>query len=149
MKHILINRFLDSDTYILHKQEKNILRENNSYFENHYYMPSKSDDSIKYYKSWMKKQLMEIPFYRKYNHNLSKKEDILDHYNQHTKHCTYCNSVLKNINFIEKFLIIILWSKFVYSKKISYIIFERLINFILTHVKKQFIFQDYIHNNIN
>lgn len=149
LKHILINRFLDSDTYILHKQEKNILRENNSYFENHYYMPSKSDDSIKYYKSWMKKKLMEIPFYRKHNHNLNKKEDILDHYNQHTKHCTYCKSVLKNINFIEKFLIIVLWSKFVYSKKKSYIIFERLINFILTNIKKQFIFQDYVHNNIN
>ena len=46
-RHSLNNRFLDSDTFLLHKQEKYLQENNKTYHENkEYYMPATSDKSI-------------------------------------------------------------------------------------------------------
>jgi phenylpropionate dioxygenase-like ring-hydroxylating dioxygenase large terminal subunit len=151
VRHAFTNRFLDSDTLILNKQEKYILSKNDSYHYNKQYkMPTTSDASIKMYKKWIKWVLPEIPYYNKIQRNnaLSRKE-ILDRYEQHTKYCKSCKNALKNINTTK--YVFSIWSGifFIYTRKIIFLILSFISYNICKKLEQSFYFQDYIHNEIN
>ena len=149
IKHVFLNKFLDSDTYILHRQEKYILK-NSSYHENNkYFMPTSSDRSITLYKKWMKRNIPEIPYFNDYENGILTREEAFNIYKQHTKDCIHCNTAYKNIKnmqIINQILFLILSIKtdninLIFLSIISYIVLEK--------IKNKFLFEDYIHNEID
>ncbi len=151
IQHINTNLFLDSDTLILHKQEQYLNSDNKTYHEhNNYFMPTTSDKSIVLYKKWIKKNLPTIPYFRKIKElrQLSRRE-ILDRYEQHTKNCIHCKTVLKNIIKIQKYGTLLLGMCFIHFKSLLFALAAYGNYKIFGYFKKMFYFQDYIHNEID
>mgnify|MGYP001253047668 CR=1 FL=1 len=150
IQHAFTNRFLDSDTLILNKQEEYILKNNHSYHNNTLYnMPSKSDNSIKMYKKWIRWALPEIPYYNKIqrNNDLSRKE-ILDRYEQHTKYCKSCKKSLQNIKNTKTILPFLFSILFIYTQNIYFLILSITTYNVCNQLEQYFYFQDYVHNNL-
>ena len=151
IQHMFTNKFLDSDTLILHKQEQYLIKRNNSYhFNKEYYMPTQSDKAIGLYKKWVFKHLPQIPYFYhiKNNHELGRK-DILNRYEQHTKHCKFCKRALKNCKILQRVGTVVLGKVFSSRKKPFYLVFALLNYYFFHKLMKQFVFQDYIHNDID
>lgn len=151
MRHLLTNRFLDSDTLILHKQEQYLKMHNESYHHNsQYYMPTESDLSIRSYQNWIRKALPKIPFFykRKITRELTRSE-ILDRYTQHTRDCKFCSGALKNGKRIQKYGTLFWISCFGVFKNPFLIILAFINYYILEKFKHYFLFHDYVHNKID
>ena len=151
LKHVLINIFLDSDTLILHKQEKYLQTLSDSY-HNHsaYFTPTKSDKAVLLYRKWVSKYLPKIPFF---HHRIESKEltrnQILDRYNQHTIHCVHCKKILKVCQVFQK-VGTFLWGKLFSQTKNPLFLAGAFINYIIFgKATDLFRYQDYIHNKIN
>ena len=153
LRHVLTNRFLDSDTLILHKQEKYLKRHNDSYHNTKkYYMPAQSDRSIKVYRRWIKKALPNIPYFYKHNFKNGQeltREEVLDRYNQHTRDCKHCMQALKNANHFQKYGTFIFLGLFAYTRNIVTLLLAILNYNFFEKFKNLFIFQDYVHNVID
>ena len=151
LRHMLTNRFLDSDTLILHKQERYLKSKNKNYHKNNeYYMPTESDAPIKTYRNWIKKTLPEIPFFIKRNteRELTRKE-ILNRYEQHTKICKHCTRALKRSKYFQKYGTLLFLVVFGYTRKILYLLTAFSNYFLFEKFKRLFYFQDYVHNHID
>lgn len=149
LKHMNTNLFLDSDTLILHKQEQ-YLNNNNSYHDHkEYYMPTTSDKSITLYKKWIKQVLPTIPYFRKIKENKElTRNEILNRYEQHTKHCTFCRDALKKSERFKILGTIFLTAAFIYTENIFLLLLALGNYLVLDKFKQQFIYKDYIHNLI-
>ena len=152
INHIFTNKFLDSDTLLLYEQERILRKENNLYnSNNNYKMFTRSDRSIRCYLNWMKKNNnMTLPYFypQKYTKEIKTRKEILNRFEQHTKTCIHCNSVLNIINKIQYIPILIAGYSYIYTCNILYIIFGSILTFVMTKIKTKLIFEDYIHNNI-
>lgn len=151
IQHAFTNRFLDSDTLILNKQEEYLLKNNKSYHNNTLYnMPSTSDNSIKMYRKWIRWVLPEIPYYNKIqrSNDLSRRE-ILDRYEQHTKYCKSCKKALENIKLTKTLFTIWPGIFFIYSRNIYFLLLSLVNYHICRKIEKSFYFRDYVHNNIH
>ena len=151
LRHMLTNRFLDSDTLILHKQERYLKSKNKNYHKNNeYYMPTESDAPIKTYRNWIKKTLPEIPFFIKRNteRELTRKE-ILNRYEQHTKICKHCTRALKRSKYFQKYGTLLFLVIFGYTKKLIPLLAAFSNYFLFEKFKRLLIFQDYVHNHID
>jgi len=150
-RHSFENKFLDSDSFILNKQEEVIYNHNETYHYNRLYnMPTTSDDSIKLYRKWIRWALPTIPFIKKNKSFQSlSREQALDRYEQHTKYCKSCKNALKNINTTK--YVFSIWSGifFIYTRKIIFLILSFISYNICKKLEQSFYFQDYIHNEIN
>ena len=147
--HLYLNRFLDSDSYLLYKQMEYFNYENSSYFHNNqYYMPTSSDDSVRFYKKWIKKRLKYIPFYKKTNFNFKSKKQVLDRYNQHTVMCTYCQNMLQTLYFIKTKMAFFTLLLYILKKNILLLVFSIFQYFFATSIIQKFYYKDYIHNEI-
>lgn len=150
IKHIGINRFLDSDSYLLYEQQKHLLRNNRSYHEhNEYYTPTKSDKAIRLYQKWIKKSIPNIPFFNNYYENNLSKKEVLDRYNQHTKDCKYCSETLDNVKklmIVSNLTFLIL---FIQMNNLLPIVFGLIINYSLENVKNKLEYEDYVHNELD
>ncbi len=149
LKHMNTNLFLDSDTLILHKQEQ-YLNNNNSYHEHReYYLPTTSDKSIILYKKWIKQVLPTIPYFRKIKENKElTRNEILNRYEQHTKHCTFCRDALKKSERFKILGTIFLTAAFIYTENIFLLLLALGNYLVLDKFKQQFIYKDYVHNLI-
>tara|TARA_A100001015_G_scaffold311080_1_gene413617 strand:- start:6519 stop:7796 length:1278 start_codon:yes stop_codon:yes gene_type:complete len=147
--HLYLNRFLDSDSYLLYKQMEYFKKENLSYFHNkQYYMPTTSDNSVRFYRKWIKKRLKYIPFYKKSDFIYASKKQILDRYSQHTSICKYCKNTLQTLYFLKEkgtcftVLLYILKKKYIF-------LFLSLFQYSFTsYLIQKFYYKDYIHNQI-
>lgn len=150
-RHTFDNKFLDSDTFILNKQEEVIYNHNETYHNNRLYnLPTTSDDSIKLYRKWMRWALPTIPFINKKKSFQSlSREQALDRFEQHTKHCSTCLKALQNIKTTK--IVFTVWSGifFIYTRKIIFLILSFISYNICKKLEQSFYFQDYIHNEIN
>ena len=148
---MLTNRFLDSDTLILHKQEQYLESKNKNYHENNqYYMPTESDAPIKTYRKWIKKALPEIPFFNKIKtHGELSRKEILNRFEQHTKICKHCTRALKRSKYLQKYGTLFFLVLFGYSKNIITVLLAFLNYYLFERFKNLLIFQDYIHNHID
>lgn len=151
LRHMLTNRFLDSDTLILHKQEQYLESKNKNYHENNqYYMPTESDAPIKTYRKWIKKALPEIPFFNKIKtHGELSRKEILNRFEQHTKICKHCTRALKRSKYLQKYGTLFFLVLFGYSKNIITVLLAFLNYYLFERFKNLLIFQDYIHNHID
>ncbi len=151
LQHIFTNKFLDSDTLILHKQEQYLWKHNESYHHNkQYYMPTNSDKAIGFYKKWVYKHIPSIPFFYKWKENreLSRKE-ILNRYDQHTHHCKHCKKALKMGKILQKVGFFIFSKKFLKSRKPVYLVLTLANYFFFKRFVKLFVFEDYVHNEVD
>jgi phenylpropionate dioxygenase-like ring-hydroxylating dioxygenase large terminal subunit len=143
-RHILTNNFLDSDSLILHKQEKNINLCDSYNSHNLYFLPTSSDKSIILYRKWIKKHFEKIPFYNKLPiKNDLTREQILDRYNQHTKNCKVCKKAYRNLQ-IGSYLLGL--SIFIFYKKVILFPVIGIIYIFLHNLKQNLVFKDYVHN---
>lgn len=149
IRHLFLNKFLDSDSYILHAQEKYLLRNKNYNDNNEYYTPSSSDKSIRLYRKWIKQTIPELPYIE--NHDVKKltRKEALDVYEQHTKNCKVCSETLNSIIFNQNLSNIIFCYLFITTNEYIYILAALIHYFGLEYIKKKFIFEDYIHNEID
>jgi len=149
IKHIFLNKFLDSDTYILHKQEKHILKDKSYHENDKYFMPTSSDKSIMLYKKWMKENIPEIPYFNNYENDILTREEALNIYKQHTKDCIHCNNAYNNIKSAQlgcQILFLILSIK---TDNINLIFLSIMSYFVLEKIKNKFLFEDYLHNEVD
>ncbi len=151
LKHILTQRFFDSDTMLLYKQEQEL--RNKKALSNStttYITPTSSDKAILLFHNWKKKYPSrwsniinndDTPF-----HDLSRKQ-IFDRYNTHTKNCKSCLDSLNNIKKIQKIIPFILTYLFIERHMIQSILLI-LIFYILEEFKTFFVSKNYVHNNL-
>ena len=150
LKHSFTNKFLDSDTLLLHKQEQYLKLNNESYHDHkNYYLPTLSDKSVSIYKKWIKRALPTIPFFLNRHHKkeLSRKE-IFDRYEQHVKHCKHCSRALKRgrqFKHIGTFILVFCASYFRNSFLLTMASFNY---FLFNKFEKLFYYNNYIHNEI-
>ena len=151
IRHLLYNRFLDSDTYLLYKQE-NYLRQFDESYHNvkKYYMPASSDKSVMFYRKWIKNALPEIPYFikRREMRDLSR-EEVFDRYEQHTKNCKDCKTALMNINKTKKYGTIIFLLGFFYLQNPLLLLLASMNYALFENMRKMFYYQDYVHNTID
>lgn len=150
-RHIFTNKFLDSDTFILNKQEEVIYNHNETYHYNRLYnLPSTSDDSIKLYRKWIKWALPTIPFInKKKSFQTLSREQALDRFEQHTKHCSSCMKAYKNIKKSNTIFSLFFGTIFVYKKDPIYLLLSFLNYYMMKTIENLFVFQDYVHNEID
>ena len=149
--HLSINRFLDSDTLILHKQDNYINENSKSYHSNkNYYLPTESDKGIILFRKWIKKSLPNIPHFYKRNNKISlSRNDILNRYDQHTKNCIHCKKALKNTKLLKIYgtaFFILLHS---FTRRFGFLFLGLMNYYGCLKIEKSFIFQDYVHNLID
>ena len=150
--HLLIQTFFDSDTYLLNSQEK-WLRENNNNslhdIERLYYMPTSSDKGVQIFNKWKKSYFHKPKKVNLNNFNMEKREYILERYNQHTKQCIYCSAALENFKKAQTFGVISILTFGIYEQSIFAPILAYIWFNLFEKIIQQFIFQDYVHKNID
>ena len=151
LSHIFTNRFLDSDTYLLYKQEQFLKASSRSFLDNkEYYLPSESDQAVTMYRKWFKRALPTIPFFAKksFGRELTRKE-VLDRFQQHTAICSVCKSSFQNVQKAQKWGSVFLLLSFYATKRLPFLVSYLIYFTILDTIRKQFLFQDYIHDKID
>ena len=150
LKHVFINIFLDSDTLILYKQERHLKTIDRSYTNrNVYFTPSQSDKAVILYKKWISKHLPTIPFFKTQSESKElTREEVLDKYNQHTKHCIHCKRMLTLCRFFQE-AGTFMWGKIFSQTKNPFFLLLTLGNYVLFgKMLDLFKSRDYKHSKI-
>eukprot|EP00210_Caulerpa_lentillifera_P001760 g1690.t1 len=97
----IANRVLDGDTVLLHGQEKSI-RNRGSKFSTakDYFIPTNADTLVLSFRKWFeanKTEAVDKGSESFTTQTALSKEQLLDRYEQHTKHCKTCSQALSNI----------------------------------------------------
>ena len=157
LQHAFINRFLDSDTFLLYKQE-DTLRNNNKNVSmgswnitSDYYLPSRSDKSTTFFRLWLNRFMPTIPFLSSQDNDGGElsREQVLDRYEQHVSHCKYCKNALKTTKLVQMIMITVFGSLFVMGKNPLFLLMCVIVKNITQFIEKQFYYNDYIHNKIS
>jgi phenylpropionate dioxygenase-like ring-hydroxylating dioxygenase large terminal subunit len=168
LQHALTNRFLDSDTLLLHEQER-LLRQDLSEpvrlydYSKQYNLMTQSDMSVSRYMQWMKKQNdLEIP-YLCTKSNMREQPDmrmamsmgervdrknILDRYTQHTMTCRYCKDVLARVQNVQLYGTMIGFGVFAWYSDVRIFVLILFNWSLMEKIKRMLIFEDYVHNDI-
>lgn len=117
--HTFSNRFLDSDLMLLHDQEidlrsrltdgwsqslpendRNSVRVTSKPILEQYFMPSKADRSVVAIRKWISRYASAVYDLSQPSHNTNPlpykdRKLLFDRYNQHTKQCKHCNTMLE------------------------------------------------------
>ena len=98
----------------------------------------------------MNKQVLPtIPYFRKIKENKElTRNEILNRYEQHTKHCTFCRDALKKSERFKILGTIFLTAAFIYTENIFLLLLALGNYLVLDKFKQQFIYKDYVHNLI-
>ena len=148
IKHLSLNKFLDSDTYLLHAQEKYLLKDKSYHEVDSYFTPTSSDRSIRLYKKWVDENMPSIPYFSNENNPLLKKEDALDRYQQHTKNCKHCLDAYNNFKLIQISSSILFTLLYFNSSNLLFILTALIFYSVTDSIMKKFVYEDYIHNEM-
>jgi phenylpropionate dioxygenase-like ring-hydroxylating dioxygenase large terminal subunit len=154
IRHILMNRFIDSDTVLLCKQEENMIKNNISIEEplNNYTLLTESDRSVIIYRRWINKYLKKEKVYLKESNKEYKEKDrkeILDRYKQHTKNCKSCKEAMKNTRILKYTMTFIPLYIAVHMSNVNMFLLSSIIYWGMTIVENKFNYVDYVHNEID
>ena len=97
LTHISNNKILEDDQIFLHYQERYL--ENLGGSDNYsraFYLPTKADLYVSELRQWVNLYFADAFKSEKYPPTLSK-EQLLDRYHSHTKHCASCRGALKRV----------------------------------------------------
>ena len=95
--HISNNRILEDDQIFLHYQERYLEESGGSAnFNKAFYLPTKADTYVSELRNWVNKYNAN-PFPGEILPPRLSKEELLDRYHSHTKHCGSCSKALANI----------------------------------------------------
>ncbi|XP_071718836.1 protochlorophyllide-dependent translocon component 52, chloroplastic [Rutidosis leptorrhynchoides] len=105
MFHIGQNLIIDSDTYLLHVEEKKFLEAGNSNWAKLCFVPTKADANIVAFRKWLKKYSGgQIDWGSKFDGTLPPtppREQLLDRYWSHVVNCSSCSAAYKRLNALE------------------------------------------------
>lgn len=109
--HVRQNLVLDSDTYLLHVEEKKIMDVGQANWQKAMFVPTKADALVIGFRKWLKKYAGDQVEWRgKYSGALPPtppREQLMDRYWSHTVNCKSCNLAYKSLNVVEVMLQII------------------------------------------
>tara|TARA_B100001989_G_C24350357_1_gene369346 strand:+ start:83 stop:538 length:456 start_codon:yes stop_codon:yes gene_type:complete len=151
---MMTNKFLDSDSLLLTKQEQTIRKYNNGSIYNPlrlYKLPTSGDSSTILFNKWASKHLSNIPYFHKtsYNNYDLDRKKILNRYEQHTKNCKDCLKTYNDINDFKIYATSILFMMGTYSANLL-ILLIALANYnICEKLAERFEYEDYVHNDID
>ena len=160
IQHYFTNVFLDSDTLLLNNQEQNIrnqmnaqeLKQKNKSYSLHshpfYKMPSRSDLPIVSLRKFIKPYIPESTNNNDLKDQLPRK-DILNRWEQHSKHCKYCKQAFNNTIFLKKYGTSLCFALYFVIDDPVIAIFAIMHYLILDILQNIFLFQDYRHNNLS
>ncbi|XP_057539027.1 protochlorophyllide-dependent translocon component 52, chloroplastic-like [Amaranthus tricolor] len=104
--HLNQNLVLDSDLYLLHVQERNIMEAGPTNWHKVCYVPTKADAILSGYRRWLNKYSNGgVNWGSKFNGGALPptplREELLDRYWTHTVNCSSCNAAYKGLNIAE------------------------------------------------
>ena len=162
IQHTLTNKFFDSDTLLLHEQERILdkLRLNGNGTKDdlmQYNLMTESDYSVFRYNRWMKRNNgLQLPYYKMADYGKKEKDGrevdrkmILDRYSQHTKNCIHCKGVLTFAKRTQRYAY---WVGTLSAFLLDEPIFAALGGIVwlgMDKIKRMLTFEDYVHNNID
>lgn len=149
-RHTLTNKFFDSDTMLLFKQQENLINKNSLTDPiKTYIMPTESDDAIKIYNKWIKTNF-KIPYLvNKQPYQYNTRKDVMNIYEQHTKLCKSCSDTYKNIKLAKRGITIICIFIGVVTNFHFFFLLSALNFMFFEKFEKMFEYNDYIHNSID
>tara|TARA_Y100000816_G_scaffold287400_1_gene270060 strand:- start:326 stop:706 length:381 start_codon:yes stop_codon:yes gene_type:complete len=121
------------------------------YWKN-YYLPTKSDKSIRLYTTWINKHFTNIPFFRKNDSSFMtelSKEQVLDRYDQHVKHCSQCQNAISRSKQITTILSSFMIALVAFTRNPIFFAFIYLIKHVQEKFESMFYFNDYVHNEVD
>ena len=153
IKHSLTMTFLDSDTMLLYKQQRHLLRDTNNINDSvkSYLTPTSSDYSVLMFHKWLKKYnphwLQYLGDDSQYNDrdDLDRTE-VFNRYAAHTKSCRHCSDALTNLRKIQIGIPICILLVNLYDVEITSLTFAFVLYMALDEISTYFTFRDYIHN---
>ncbi|CAN0046095.1 unnamed protein product [Discosporangium mesarthrocarpum] len=102
-QHMQQNLVIDDDNIFLHRQERRLL-ERGGAWSSAYHMPARADLYVGSFRSWLERHAGEGPF-GPLHLRLGGREskgmgqegglELLDRYEQHTRHCSACRGALR------------------------------------------------------
>ena len=110
--HIGNNGVLEDDQIFLHIQERELEKAAHRPYAQACYLPTPADRYVLEYRRWVS-DFKADPFPGQSLAREWSKDDLLDRYNSHTKHCGSCTPALKRIQMLRKGLLILIgavWS---------------------------------------
>ena len=155
IQHSLTNRFFDSDSLLLHEQERLLRKKNGGElygYERQYKLMTESDLAIKKYTKWMKRvNNFTLPWFYEHAHvnKERKRREILGRLEQHTNSCKYCKNTLERSIFVQKSGIISSVWLGVWLQEPKIFSLGCLVWLITEKIKNVLIFEDYVHNEID
>nr|GEU51583.1 protochlorophyllide-dependent translocon component 52, chloroplastic-like [Tanacetum cinerariifolium] len=105
MYHIGQNLIIDSDTYLLHEEEKKVMEADPSDWQKLCFTPTKSDANVVAFRKWLNKFAGgKVNWGNKYDGSLPPsppREQLLDRYWTHVVNCSSCSAAYKGLNALE------------------------------------------------
>ena len=113
LDHQARNRVFDSDGYLLYLQEKELTYGSKKEWRKKFHMPTSADALVVGFRGWIDKFTNSGPYgdsigkghYDVQREEYSKRE-VLDRYEQHTKHCKACSGALRNTKIIQALAVV-------------------------------------------
>jgi len=97
--HLERNAVIDGDTYMLHVAERDLYGpQMKGRWQQEYYMPANADTGVVAWRQWFQRFGQQEPTSQLPAPPLLPREQVLDRFNQHTKHCVHCTSALTAID---------------------------------------------------
>ncbi|XP_050216873.1 protochlorophyllide-dependent translocon component 52, chloroplastic-like [Mercurialis annua] len=105
MFHVGQNLILDSDLYLLHLEERKIMKAGPANWQKACFVPTKSDALVVGFRRWLNKYAGgQVDWRGKYNGELPPippREQLMDRYWSHVVNCSSCNAAYKGLNALE------------------------------------------------
>uniref|UniRef100_A0A0E0KKF8 Pheophorbide a oxygenase domain-containing protein n=1 Tax=Oryza punctata TaxID=4537 RepID=A0A0E0KKF8_ORYPU len=111
--HVTSNSILDSDTYLLHVEERNITTVGLDNWHKACYVPTSSDNLVVAYRNWFRKYCNHQIGWAKPNPTVNQqlpptptRAQLLERYWSHVMQCTSCSVALKRMRALEVALLV-------------------------------------------
>ncbi|GKB85816.1 protochlorophyllide-dependent translocon component 52, chloroplastic-like protein, partial [Tanacetum coccineum] len=105
MYHIGQNLIIDSDTYLLHEEEKKVMEADPSEWPKLCFTPTKADANVVAFRKWLNKFAGgKVNWGNKYDGSLlpsPPREQLMDRYWTHVVNCSSCSAAYKGLNALE------------------------------------------------
>uniref|UniRef100_J3LTX2 Rieske domain-containing protein n=1 Tax=Oryza brachyantha TaxID=4533 RepID=J3LTX2_ORYBR len=160
--HSITNTVLDSDTYLLHIEERNFAKVGIENWHKACYVPTSSDNLIIAYRNWFRKYCNHeigwaTPTVNQLVPPTRTRVELLERYWSHVKQCTSCSSALKGMRALEAILQVASFTVigFLAATKgtivmaavqmAAAVLLFAASRWITNFIEKTFYFQDYVH----
>jgi phenylpropionate dioxygenase-like ring-hydroxylating dioxygenase large terminal subunit len=160
MDHMTRNKVFDSDGYLLYLQEKELAYGSKKDWKDKFHMPTSADTLVIAFRKWIDKFTDAGPYGSTVagaGHPLAtlsqktvySKREVLDRYEQHTKHCRFCSTALRNFKVLQAVAVAgFLVSCWVRSRPLVGLVCLALAGFA-EHWKRKFYYVDHIHAHVD